>query len=97
MELGMDVIARRVVVEGRVQGVSFRAAAVDEAQRLGVVGWVANRPDGAVEALLEGSAPAVTQMLAWCDAGPSWAHVERVTIEDALPTGAARFEVRRSP
>ncbi len=68
----------RVVVTGRVQGVGYRQQALDEAQRLGLTGWVRNLPDGRVEALAEGEKEAVEALLAWCRRGPRLARVDRI-------------------
>jgi acylphosphatase len=68
----------RLVVSGRVQGVGFRQQAVVEAERLGVVGWVRNLPDGRVEALAEGDKEAVEALLAWCKHGPRAARVDEL-------------------
>ena len=89
------VIARRIVVHGRVQGVFFRANTRDQARQAGVVGWVRNRADGAVEAWLEGPENAVEGVIAWVRAGgPSRAFVERVEVEEELPGAHRRFAVR---
>lgn len=86
----------RAIVSGRVQGVSYRASTVDEARRLGLVGWVRNRSDGAVELEAEGTPDNVDALLAWCKAGPSLARVDRVATEELVPTGAERsFTVTR--
>jgi acylphosphatase len=78
----------RAVVSGRVQGVGFRAAAVDEADRLGgLAGWVRNLPDGRVELLCEGPRPAVEALVAWCRRGPRFARVEAVEVDLAPPQG----------
>lgn len=91
-----EAIARRVVVHGRVQGVFFRASTREKARVHGLVGWVRNRPDGAVEAWLEGPAEHVTALLAWIeDGGPRHAVVERVEHEEVPPAGHAGFAVRR--
>ncbi len=71
----------RVVIEGRVQGVFFRASTRDEARALGLRGWVRNLPDGRVEALFEGEQPAVEQMVGWCHKGPPYAYVHRVQVD----------------
>jgi acylphosphatase len=71
----------RLGIEGTVQGVFFRASAVAEATRLGVKGWVRNRPDGSVELLAEGEHRAVEALVTWCHHGPTRARVERVKIE----------------
>lgn len=90
-----ESVARRLVVRGRVQGVFFRASTRDEARRHGVAGWVANRPDGSVEAWLEGPADAVAAVERWIRAGgPQDAVVEEVIGEDTTPAGFDHFEVR---
>jgi acylphosphatase len=68
----------QVIVRGRVQGVSFRAWAMREAQHRGVDGWVRNRPDGAVEAVLAGVPDAVQQVVEACRGGPPAALVTDV-------------------
>jgi acylphosphatase len=83
-----------VKVRGRVQGVSFRWYAVQEAERLGVRGWVRNEPDGSVAAHLEGDDAAVAAMVEWCRSGPSYASVRDVAVTEARPTGAESFAIR---
>jgi acylphosphatase len=65
-------------VRGRVQGVYFRASTQREAKRLGLSGWVKNRPDGGVEILAEGEEEGLKELIAWAQRGPSAARVERV-------------------
>ena len=89
-----DVIARRVRVFGRVQGVFFRQAAVNQARTLGIEGWVHNARDGSVEAHIKGNADAVEQMVQWMRHGPSQASVEDVTIEGVEPEEVIGFSVR---
>ena len=81
------LIARRYVIMGRVQGVGFRFFAEAAAAREGVHGWVRNRPDGTVEAWVEGDAESVQRIEAALHRGPAGARVERVDVEDAVPTG----------
>ncbi|MBA3396055.1 MAG: acylphosphatase [Deltaproteobacteria bacterium] len=78
----------RAIVSGRVQGVSYRAATADEAQRLGVTGWVRNRRDGAVELEAEGDSEQIAALLAWCETGPPTARVTSVAVDELAPTGA---------
>ncbi len=90
-------VSRRVIVHGKVQGVGYRAFVEDEAQRLGLGGWVRNRPDGTVEAVFVGEAQAVEATLAACRQGPRFARVTSVEASDAGPDAAAepgRFTVR---
>ena len=85
---------KRVVVHGRVQGVFFRDSTRRRAEAAGVAGWVANRPDGTVEAVLEGDADAVESLVRWLHDGPRGADVERVEVEDGEPEGLTGFDVR---
>jgi acylphosphatase len=70
----------RLIICGRVQGVYFRASARDVARRQGLAGWVRNRLDGAVEAVVEGEETAVQTFIAWCHDGPPGAHVATVQV-----------------
>ena len=79
---------------GLVQGVFFRAWARDEAQALGVSGWIRNCSDGSVEALLEGEAEAIEELIDLLREGPPGAQVEDVEIEEADREGLSGFEVR---
>jgi acylphosphatase len=90
------VIARRIVVHGRVQGVGFRFAAVDAATSAGVQGWVRNRRDGTVEAWVQGDEAAVERAIAWARRGPASARVERVDVDDVPPDPALR-DFRQRP
>lgn len=68
----------QLIVRGRVQGVYFRASTQREAKRLGLGGWVRNRPDGAVEILAEGEEAAIRELYGWAQKGPGAARVDRV-------------------
>ena len=70
-----------VLIEGRVQGVFFRASTRDEARARGLAGWARNLPDGRVEALFEGDKQVVEDMLKWCHQGPPHAYVDQVEVE----------------
>ena len=74
---------RHLVIVGRVQGVGFRYAMARKAGELGIRGWVRNRLDGTVEALIQGTPDAVARMIAWARHGPRSAQVERVEVEPA--------------
>jgi acylphosphatase len=87
------MIRRRVVVHGRVQGVFFRDTVRRMAHSRGVAGWVRNRADGAVEAVLEGDPEAVESMLRFCRHGPERAAVERVEEHDEQPEGLEGFRI----
>lgn len=79
-----------VLVSGRVQGVCFRAFTRDEAQDMGLVGWVRNLPDGRVEVLAEGPQPALERLVAWCRLGPPAARVTGVEVQWGDATGEFR-------
>ena len=81
----------RVRIAGRVQGVGYRAWAMDSARRLGLRGWVRNRADGTVEALLTGDDEAVAAMIEACRKGPRGARVDDVTVNEAEDDGAIGF------
>lgn len=90
------VQARHVVVHGRVQGVFFRQSTRRTAERHGLAGWVRNRPDGSVEAWLEGDPDAVEAVEAWITTGgPPSAVVTDVTVARVTPRGLHDFEIRR--
>ena len=84
----------QIRVSGRVQGVGYRDALCMEAERLGVAGWVRNRADGTVEALLQGDAAAVEALLAWAREGPRAARVADVDAQPAPPVPLAGFTRR---
>lgn len=89
-----QIVRRRLVVHGFVQGVFFRDSTRECAERHGVAGWVRNRPDGTVEAVLEGRSEAVEAVGAFCARGPVHARVERVASSDEPPEGLSGFRVR---
>ncbi len=86
----MDRLRAHVTIDGRVQGVNFRASAHAHAHTTGVEGWVRNLDDGRVEAVFEGPAAAVKRMISWCYSGPRLARVDQVNIEWEQPTGQER-------
>jgi acylphosphatase len=75
-----DRVRAHILVSGDVQGVSFRAATVHEARRLGVQGWVRNVADGRVEAEAEGERAKVEALVRWCQRGPPAARVDDVQV-----------------
>jgi acylphosphatase len=85
----------RIIVSGRVQGVGFRYTARDEAQDLGLKGWVRNRPSGEVEIVAEGREDVLKMLAAWAHLGPPAAHVSRVHEEWSEYSGQfAEFRIR---
>ena len=85
---------KRVVAHGRVQGVFFRDSTRQRAEAADVAGWVANQPDGTVEAVFEGEPDAVEKLVSWMHEGPRGAEVDRVEVDEEEPEGLSGFEVR---
>lgn len=86
-------VTLHLAIRGRVQGVGYRYSMLTEAERLGVAGWVRNRHDGSVEAMVHGQRDAVEAMRHWAEGGPEGASVSAV---EATPTEGnfANFELR---
>lgn len=89
-------MAKRLMIEGVVQGVGYRYAFAERAAALGLAGWVRNRSSGAVEACVHGPADAVQSIIDWSHRGPSAARVSQVHVsDDAEPAPAgATFDIR---
>jgi acylphosphatase len=84
----------RLLITGRVQRVGYRAWAAETARNLALRGWVRNRSDGAVEALVTGPAEGVAAMVAACSDGPPAARVVAVEVEDSEDDGSVGFTTR---
>ncbi len=81
-------------ITGRVQGVGYRAWAIETAARLGLRGWVRNRGDGSVEALVIGGEDSVAAMIEACREGPFGARVADIAVSDAADDGSIGFRPR---
>ncbi len=91
-----DEARATVLVTGKVQGVFYRASALERAQSLNLTGWVANLPDGAVELVAEGPRYALEQLVEWCQVGPPAAEVEDVRVRWGTPLNEFRtFSIKR--
>ena len=84
------VVARRFLISGRVQGVGYRFFALEAGAREGLGGFVRNLEDGRVEAQAEGEQAGVDRFEQALYQGPAWARVERLEVEDLIPTGRSR-------
>lgn len=91
-------ITRHLRITGRVQGVGYRWNMAQQAQALGITGWVRNRRDGSVEALASGPPEAVQALVDWAHRGPAMARVEAVEVREALGTAEvlSGFEQRET-
>ncbi|MDD5749069.1 MAG: acylphosphatase [Actinomycetota bacterium] len=89
----MGIVRARVRIEGRVQGVFFRAETLRVARMLSLGGWVRNMPGGSVEAVFEGDEEKVKAGIEWCRKGPSHARVEKVSISWEEPLNKCDFEI----
>ena len=87
-------VARHLRIHGRVQGVFYRGWAVETARGLGLTGWVRNRRDGTVEAVVQGEEAAVQRFVELARSGPPAARVEGVEIGDAAAVALSGFEQR---
>jgi acylphosphatase len=84
-----------LLIAGRVQGVCYRAYTSEQAQDLGVMGWVRNLPDGRVEVTAEGPEDRLKQLVTWCWSGPPWAKVQAIEEDWQEPTDEFQtFRVR---
>jgi acylphosphatase len=81
-----DQVRAHVIISGRVQGVFFRMETKRAADRLGLTGWVRNRPDRTVEAVFEGNRERVEDILKWCERGPELALIHHVEVKWSEPT-----------
>lgn len=87
------IVRRRLRVTGRVQGVGYRYSCRREAESWGVAGWVTNRADGSVEAVVEGPPDAVGAMVDWCRRGPAPGSVAGVEVIEEEPSGETGFMI----
>jgi acylphosphatase len=89
-------MAKRLLIEGLVQGVGYRYAFAERATALGLSGWVRNRRDGTVEASVHGAVHAIDEAVAWAHKGPGAARVTQVHVrdEDEAAPAAAGVEIR---
>ena len=86
-----DIKTVRLRIRGRVQGVFYRAWTVGEAQARGLSGWVRNRSDGTVEAVVSGPADKVDDLIAACRSGPPRAAVTAIDVLAATESDAQTY------
>lgn len=80
-----DRVTKHLRIFGRVQGVWYRESMRQQAEQLGITGWVRNRLDGSVEALVQGEAAAIERIIAWARRGPEQALVTHIDIDEKPP------------
>ncbi|MGE3318712.1 MAG: acylphosphatase [Candidatus Berkiella sp.] len=86
---------RRCVIKGRVQGVFFRQSTLEQAERLGITGWVRNLDDGDVECVICGDNEILEQMLTWLNKGPERAQVIQMSSEEISWQDHSDFKITR--
>lgn len=92
-----EIITRHLSIQGRVHGVGFRRYMVFKAQQLGISGWVRNRNDGSVEAVVQGSEETVATIIECAQRGPAASQVSGVTVSEVAGNEnfGGRFDSRR--
>lgn len=90
-------MARHLLITGRVQGVGYRAGFEERARALGLSGWVRNRHDGSVEAMVDGDARALDAIVEWAGCGPAGAQVRHVAVRDIEVDGSDGGRFTRLP
>jgi acylphosphatase len=84
---------RLLLIQGRVQGVGYRASFAEQAESLGLSGWVRNRRDGSVEALVQGASTEVETIITWSRHGPPAARVSQVTVMETTLSANPGFAI----
>ncbi|MEC9412355.1 MAG: acylphosphatase [Pseudomonadota bacterium] len=91
----MGIKQKHCLISGRVQGVSYRYSAQQQAHKLGVTGWVRNLADGQVELLIQGETQQLEDMLNWANQGPRFAEVNSIEVtEQSADLTLTDFEIR---
>ena len=85
----------RLTIKGRVQGVYYRASTVEQARRLGVLGWVKNQADGSVLVEATGTDQALNHLISWCRQGPPMADVTEVVVQQVAFATHTDFAIKR--
>ena len=88
-------MAVHLLIEGKVQGVFYRASAKEKAEKLHIDGWVKNTSEGAVEITCQGEEKSLQEFLAWCRKGPSQAKVETVQVQEVPDENIQGFHIIR--
>ena len=84
-----------LLITGKVQGVFFRDSSKKVAEKLNIKGWMKNRPDEKVEAVISGEEKDVRAFINWCKSGPERAEVEEVMVSKKEKTPFEKFEIKR--
>lgn len=83
-----------LIVSGYVQGVGFRRLCAEHAWSIGAKGWVRNRFDGRVEVHIEGSQDQIDDLIRWCESGPRWGTVDRVSVNPGVFENLTGFSIK---
>ena len=84
-----------LLIKGKVQGVFYRASAREQAEKLGLTGWVRNTGEGNVEIMVHGEPGKLAAFIEWCKKGPAQAKVDAVVVEEAGPLLSDEFKIIR--
>lgn len=84
-----------LVISGKVQGVFFRDSSKKVAEKLNITGWIKNRQDNKVEAMVSGDEKDVKAFIDWCKSGPERAEVEEVIVSEKEKISFKKFEIKR--
>ncbi len=96
MDSSADMARVHLTIRGRVQGVYYRASMLQEAQKLGLTGWVRNCSDGSVEAIAEGPRNQLEDLISWCWQGPPGAKATRIDVQwRAAQNSERQFSIKR--
>lgn len=87
--------AKHLLLEGKVQGVFYRASAKERADLLQLTGWVKNTATGNVEAVVSGAEENIAAFVEWCKSGPARAQVTKITVWDTKESNFAGFKIIR--
>jgi acylphosphatase len=87
--------SKHILVQGKVQGVFYRATAKEVADKLNIKGWIRNTQEGSVEIVASGDEPSLQSFIDWCQKGPEYAYVHSLVVSDAPEESFSAFTIKR--